>query len=309
MIKYLFTALSLFCVLSTANAQKKDTVVLSVYNNNQRFMLYPMPFGKNKPDKHFTAEMVIALDTIHKLEVSIKRDSSGKFPKRWRTLRQCGKLPKNVKDKVVLLQLNTDCDISTQVYNAQEAGAAAVIIIHTTNRTDSVTIPKLTGRIKYAYENKIKIPCFTVRNVIGAKLTTMLPTLVGIRRPDSTVGVQALAIFLSDSARAAIQAQQDAFAKAEYDAYMATNGFTGIGWALAPNPVHEAAELVYNFEKRANFTVEVFNEIGQLVTNYQLPDAQRGKLNIDVSSWQNGVYNVSISSGSFRQNKRLVVAH
>jgi hypothetical protein len=48
MIKYLFTALCLVCALGTAQAQKKDTVVLSVYNNNQRFMLYPMPFGKNK---------------------------------------------------------------------------------------------------------------------------------------------------------------------------------------------------------------------------------------------------------------------
>ena len=296
-------------VLSVLSAQKKDTVVLSVYNNNQRFMLYPMPFGKNKPDKHVTAEMVIALDTVHKLEVSTKRDSSGKFPKRWRTLRQCGKLPKNVKDKVVLLHLNKDCDISTQVYNAQEAGASVVIIIHTTNRTDSVIIPTLTGNNRYVDASKVKIPCFTVRNVIGAKLTTMLPSLVGIRRPDSTVAVQALAIFMSDSARAAIQAQQEAIAKAEYDAYIAKNSFTGIGWRLAPNPVHEAAELEYNFEKRANFTVEVFNEVGQLMTNYQLPDAQRGKLTIDVSSWQNGVYNVSVSSGSFRQNKRLVVAH
>ena len=118
-----------FClaVIATGNAQKKDTTVLSVYNNNQRFMLYPMPFGKNKPDKDFTAEMVIALDTLNVLETSTKKDSSGKFPKRWITTRQCGKLPKNVKDKVALLHLNTGCDISTQVLNAQDAGALAVI--------------------------------------------------------------------------------------------------------------------------------------------------------------------------------------
>jgi hypothetical protein len=119
MKKYVMSLLLSVIVLATLTAQKKDTVVLSVYNNNQRFMLYPMPFGKDKPDKHFTAEMVIALDTIHKLEVSTKKDSSGKFPKRWMTTRQCGKLPTNVKDKVALLQLNADCDISTQVYNAQ----------------------------------------------------------------------------------------------------------------------------------------------------------------------------------------------
>ena len=66
----------LFClaVIATGNAQKKDTTVLSVYNNNQRFMLYPMPFGKSKPDKDFTAEMVIALDTINVLERSSRQE-------------------------------------------------------------------------------------------------------------------------------------------------------------------------------------------------------------------------------------------
>ena len=65
-----------FClaVIATGNAQKKDTTVLSVYNNNQRFMLYPMPFGKTKPDKDFTAEMVIALDTINVLERSSRQE-------------------------------------------------------------------------------------------------------------------------------------------------------------------------------------------------------------------------------------------
>jgi hypothetical protein len=30
---------------------------------------------------------------------------------------------------------------------------------------------------------------------------------------------------------------------------------------------------------------------------------------MDVTTWQNGVYNVSLSNGGFRQNKRLVVSH
>ncbi len=41
----------------SAQAQRRDTVVLSVYNNNQRFMLYPMPFGKDRPDIDFIAAM------------------------------------------------------------------------------------------------------------------------------------------------------------------------------------------------------------------------------------------------------------
>jgi surface antigen len=311
MIKYLSTVLFVVCVAASSHAQKKDTVVLSVYNNNQRFMLYPMPFGKNKPDKHFTAEMVLALDTVNTLQTSTTRDSSGKFPKRWVTTRRCGKLPKNIKGKVVLMPINTTCDISTQVLNAQTAGALAVIIIHTTNRTDSVILPKLTGNARYVDENKVKIPCFTVRNVIGTKITAMLPSLVGIRRPDSIGVVQALTQggLTGTAAQAVLQAQQDSTAKAEYDKYIAAQAFTKIGWELAPNPVHDEAVLVYNFEKSGKFTVEVFNEAGQMVTNYQLPDAKSGKLTIPVTAWQNGIYNVSLSNGGFRQNKRLVVAH
>jgi hypothetical protein len=187
---------------------------------------------------------------------------------------------------VALLHLNTACDISTQVLNAQEAGALAVIIIHTTNKTDSVTLPKLTGRERYADGNKVKIPCFTVRKEIGAKLTGMLPSLVGIRRPDSTGVVQALTqqTALTAAERAVLQAQQDSVAKVEHDKYVAAQAFTKIGWELAPNPVHDKAVLVYNFEKSGKFSVEVFNEAGQMVTNYQLPDAKNGKLSMDVTA-------------------------
>ena len=79
----------------SAQAQRRDTVVLSVYNNNQRFMLYPMPFGKDRPDIDFTAPMRVALDTVHVLQTSTQRDSAGRFPKRWVTSRRCGKLPKD----------------------------------------------------------------------------------------------------------------------------------------------------------------------------------------------------------------------
>ena len=88
-----------------------------------------MPFGKDRPDKDFVAEMEFAIDIIHVLKDDTKRDSTGKIPKRWRMERSCGKIPKNVKGKVALLNINAACDISTQVYNAQEARAWAVIVI------------------------------------------------------------------------------------------------------------------------------------------------------------------------------------
>ncbi len=45
--------------------------------------------------------------------------------------------------------MNSGCDISTKVYNAQEAGAIVVIAIHTTDNRDSVELPKQGGGVNY----------------------------------------------------------------------------------------------------------------------------------------------------------------
>lgn len=124
-------------------------------------MLYPMPFGKDRPDVDFTAPMLVALDTIHTVEVSTKKDSTGKYPKRLVAKRQCGKLPKDsLTGKVALLYMNTGCDVSTQVYNAPKMGTIVVIVIHTTNNRDSVELPKQgANQVRYADASKVRIPC------------------------------------------------------------------------------------------------------------------------------------------------------
>jgi Secretion system C-terminal sorting domain/PA domain len=310
MIKKLTSLVLLFSLVTTLQAQKRDTTVLSVYNNNQRFMLYPMLFGKDRPDKDFVAEMVFAIDTIYVLKDDIKRDSTGKIRKKWQMERSCGKVPQNVKGKVALLNINATCDISTQVYNAQEAGALAVIVIHTTNSKDSVTLPKKSNTIKYDNDNKVKIPCFTVRKEIGMNLLQMSPSLVGIKRPKEDVGTaQPLMAFQTDSMRLAKQAQTDSLIKAAYEKHIASQTFDKIGWEVAPNPVSEEVTLHYNFTQKSTLSIEVFNELGQILTTYNLPNTQSGKLNIDVSAWQTGAYSVSLISGSMREVKRLVVTH
>ena len=257
---------------------------------------------------------------IYVVQISTQRDTANKFPKRWVTRRQCAKIPKNVKDKVALLDINTTCDISTQVYNAQEAGALAVIVVHTTNSTDSVILPKLTGQQRYVDGNKVKIPCFTVRQVIGAKLKGMLPSLVGIRRPDSTVVVQTLSQRPTDSLGRTPSAATTAD-KTAVPTNQETDDLTGsdkaanaliikeIGWQIAPNPVSNEVTLNYNFKETNTVKVDIFNEIGQLVTNYQLPDTQTGKLEINVTTWHNGEYNVRLTHGKLMEVKRMVVVH
>jgi Secretion system C-terminal sorting domain/PA domain len=224
-----------------------------------------------------------------------------------------------VKDKVALLHLNTDCDISTQVLNAQDAGALAVIIIHTTNSIDSVILPKLTGNSRYADKNKVKIPCFTVRKVIGEKLTGMLPSLVGIKRPDSIIAVQNMTQLLpSDSAKMLQQGLvKTAGNEGQSTVSDVNNAVSGngtafrytLGWEIAPNPVSNEVTLSYNFQESNPLSIEVFNDIGQLVTNYQLPETQTGKLDINVTTWQNGTYTISLTSSKVKQVKRMVVLH
>ena len=55
--------------------------------------------------------------------------------------------------------------------------------------------------------------------------------------------------------------------------------------------------------------IEVFNEVGQTVTNYNIPNAQTGKLVINVSNWQTGAYNVRMITNNTREIKRFVVTH
>ena len=209
MKKYTMTAIMLIAVMGIAQAQapKRDTVVLSVYNNNQRFMLYPMPFGKNKPDKEFTAEMVMAYDTVNVLKDAVVRDSTGKGSKKWHVERKMGKFTTAVKDKIVLMYYHPNYDVSVQIKAVQDSGALAVVIIHETNSRDSVTLPKQSASLRYAEDNKIKIPCFTVRKSSGALLTQMMPSLAGIQRPKENVdNVQPL---VSNAARLDIEARAE----------------------------------------------------------------------------------------------------
>ena len=281
-------------------------------------MLYPMPFGKDKPDKDFTAEMVVALDTINVLQTATQKDTSGKYPKRWMTQRKCGKLPTNVKGKVAILYLNKECDISTQVLNAQEAGAITVILIHSTDSRDSVTLPKKSASIRYDNDFKVKIPCFTVRKGIGEKLTQMLPSLVGIQRPkaaiDSTQALQASNPLIPNPLQTVNKEKaQPTGAEASTIATVGSsqNAYSTdkIGWNISPNPASQEVTLQYHFENTSSLSIEVFNEAGQLVTNYNLPGNPTGRLNMDVSSWVSGIYSVRMVRGDLKEVKRLVVVH
>jgi hypothetical protein len=300
MTKLYWVAIVICMVTSTAYAQTQrvDTIVLSVYNTSQRFMLYPMPFGKVTPASGFTAEMVASLDTVN--VVRERPDSAGNNVSMWVTEHVCGKVSADLKGKVALLQLNPVCDLSTQVLNAQTAGATTVVMIHTTNNRDRV---RLSPTAQSVDSQRVTIPCFTVRQGIGDKVRMMLPSMVGIK-----------ILAYDDSSRSDIQNRvtmsnpnaavpQRTVAKADApDGTIADKAveIVDLGWRLAPNPTTEEITIHYQFAEKTATSLEIFNETGQLVTNYELTPAQSGRT---------GTYNVRLRHGTLKEVKRFVVIH
>jgi hypothetical protein len=295
-------------VTCAAHAQTPhlNTIVLSVYNTGQRFMLYPMPFGKNKPDSVFTVPMVAALDTVN--VQTMQPDSAGLPVRVWRTARQCGKIAADVRGKIALMELLDGCDVSAQVLAAQRAGALVAVVIHTTNNRDSVTLP----RQAYAMMDSIRIPCYTIRKGLGEKIRTMMPSLASVQVVDGLVGNDVQTRVTQNRPPNPVVSQTDGKDARTLPPteHLENQGFMrSIGLQLTPNPAHTTALLEYHFPDKAHTLVEVFNETGQLVTTYDLPNTESGQLTIDVEQWQSGAYNVRVKHDNVLEIKRFVVIH
>jgi Secretion system C-terminal sorting domain len=310
----------MLCIALTSYAQssnfnKKDTVVLSMFNDNQKYMLYPSPFYKKWPDTSVVVPMVMLYDTINIMRQSSSIDSTGKKPMRGVVEAQCTKLTGDAMGKIALVRMNPACDPSFTFLLAQRLGAKAVVMIHTTNSIDSVTIPK-KNKHTHAYQDSIKIPCYTVRNEIGDRLMRILPSLAGIKIPDGTP-IQALAAnpnndsqpiltSMADLEKAqALEAETKAAAEKLENEKRASPNVKG--WQISPNPASSEVLVQFNFESEKNIVVDIFNAAGQMVTNYNLQTAQMGTLAIDVASWTNGVYSVRMTRGEVQEVKQLMV--
>jgi Secretion system C-terminal sorting domain/PA domain len=161
-----------------AQKQKGDTLVLSIYNNNTRYMLTLADFGPDVLSQSITGEMVAVYDTV--LTIKGKADSTKNKLPRFEISRSCDKPLGDVKNKIVIMDLNKDCDVTLLCLNVQRAGAKAFVVVHNSNSNGNIKLPK-----QGAYKDSIKIPIFTIRKELGENITTMLPTLAGIslRRP------------------------------------------------------------------------------------------------------------------------------
>jgi len=306
------TALFFTNVLSAQNTaqNKKDTIVLSVYNTNQRFMLYPAPFGGAIGKTKLLTDLVAAYDTVMVRKEDTRKDTSriSSTQKRWliSTERGCNKIEGDVKGKVAIINYNPSCDISKQMFLAQSKGAKAVIIVHTTNSKDTVW---LDYKLNYAYAKQITIPCYTVRQEMGVKISQMLPSLVGIARKDtSSIPIQTLQTNIDSIVKAA----SAPYLQQNIDSVLASQH----GWVLSPNPADDEVTVLFSFASPQNAVMQISNNTGAVVQIQKRDNVQSGTFTIDVSAFPTGVYNVSlqhsnlnISKQVWNETKRLLVTH
>ena len=181
-----------------AQAQKADTTTLVVFNTARNFMVTAADFGGSL-SQDLIGDMVRSYDTVRVMKANGSvRDSSGKNPMQHQEERRCDRISGNIKDKIVVIELNKDCDVTLMCLNVQRGGAKALIIIHDSNDKKLYKLLK-----KGTFKDSIRIPIFTVPNKVGDQITALLPSVIGIVKPVSTPLNSATNILLTMNAEAA----------------------------------------------------------------------------------------------------------
>jgi Secretion system C-terminal sorting domain len=314
-------------------AQATDTIELSVFNTGVKYRLVVATFGKPQTGAELLTEMMLVHDTIMSYVATGSNGTTflpptlvAKMPDSLRRAFQAQKLMKpvittrcdkpitaNVKDKVVLMTLGT-CDPSVMCLNAQNAGAKAVVLIHSSNNLDSILLKKGPGR------EELKITCYTVTRTTGDKIIALLPSHVGIKKRVVTPNQNLVAQTNNGAAKA-----EDAVKIAENDAdtegssgsalsdVQSTNAPTKssakVKFGISPNPTNDQTTLTYQFSKPTDATVVVETASGQVVLSQQLKGVTAGSLNIQTVEWANGTYILSLQSGKDIKTKKFVVQH
>lgn len=345
-----FALLPLFSLLAqTPEHLRADSVLLSVYNTGKLYRLTPASFAPRTPSAELLTDMVWLSDTVvhfeasgltttlpeavlSKMPLEMRQKLTGQAAVLMVNNHDCGKaMPSSaVKDKVVLMELGT-CDASQKALMAQRAGAKAIILVHQNNTPPTIQI---TSGL---YQDSIKIPCYTVRRDIGKRIGAMLPSKVGIKRPDTMpVNAEALRGTNNGNATAQNQQQQQGNDQTEnpLDNVAADNtnnpnrpnyandaqnlnsspfklkDGTRYNWRISPNPTTDFTTVAYRFSKPTDVSIEVFNGIGQAMSHHTYKAATSGSIDIDVTNWASGTYTVHlITQGNTPSVKKVVVQH
>ncbi len=200
MTRYIIIALWLLSTATISKAQtlKPDTLYLSVFNTGTRLQLTQADFGGNIT-QDLIGTMARAFDTVMVMKQGTSTDSTGKKRMEHQAERRANKISKDLKDKIVVIELNKDVDVTETCINIQRGGAKALILIHNSDKKEEIKMKKL-GKFK----DSLRIPCFTVRSGVGDSLLTLLPSVGYIK--SKTVNPQSLA---ANNAVLGIEAQAE----------------------------------------------------------------------------------------------------
>jgi hypothetical protein len=315
MIKYLTLALVLL-VVATSNAQavRGDTTTLGIYNTGARFLLTRADFGTQTPTD-ILADMVIAYDTVQIATIVTDTGRSSRvrqsYEKRCNSIAGLSRNSELFKDKIVLMELNKDCDVTQLCLLAQQSGAKAFVFIHNSNSNGNIHLPK-----KGLYPESINMPVFVVGNEHGKNISALLPSKAGIRT--KVPQIQNLIVNNTNNPDAlnqqvgikGIEATEGSSLQDEQTGLNAdVLGKGRKGFSLSPNPSRNETNLTYQFPKATDMTIEVKTTSGQVVLSQILRGATVGNLNIQTTDWASGTYFISLQYGKEIKTKKFVVQH
>jgi hypothetical protein len=197
--------------------------------------------------------------------------------------------------------------------NAQNAGAKAVVLIHSNNKLDSILLKKGPGR------DELKITCYTVTRSTGDKIIALLPSHIGIKRrivtPNQNLIAQTnngLATTATKETAKMTENEEDTEGSSEKASSLqpTANSFRATAkFGISPNPSHDQTTVSYQFSKATDAKIEVETASGQVVLSQQLNGVTVGSFDISTSDWANGTYILSLQSGRDIMTKKFVVQH
>ena len=284
------------------NSRADTTIQLSVNNTGVRFKLIPADFG-GAITQDLIGIMVRSYDTVMVLKENARADSTGRKPLRYTTEHRCDVMSQNIKGKIVVMELNKDCDVTQTCLNVQRAGAKAFVIIHNSNAQGNIKLPK-----KGSFKDSIRIPIFTVHSGVGDSITLLLPTIVGIQKPVPTTTNASVAQNndpLTQTADKNPASTGNEILNKDADASI--NGFGKQGFTISPNPARNQVNVTYQFPQATDATIEVKAASGQVINRQILRGVTVGNLPISTVDYASGTYFVTVQYGKEVQTKKLIV--
>ncbi len=269
MIRYITTVLILLTatISEAQNNARADTTLLGIYNTGARFTLTRADFGTQTSTEILT-DMVMAYDTVQVTTTTTDSSRSRirrSYEKRCNNISQLVQNRDYYKDKIVLMELNKDCDVTQTCLLAQRAGAKAFVFIHNANSNGNIHLPK-----QGLYKDSIRIPIFCVGKETGKDISALLPSKAGIktRTPPPNQSVVAndntnalLERQLTTSELTTTQSEQTAT-----DADLLNGqGFGKQNFTVSPNPTRNQVNVTYQFQNPTDVTIEAKTASGQVI--------------------------------------------